>query len=125
MTDHVWQVGQRVVLNREKVVTIEKVTPSGCAKINEKVFEVNGQERTSSYRRSKIEPLTAETEVGMALEKRCGDASLALERAVRGALAWSSGRFSNAWTRREPCPADIEKAERIVAAIKREMGDGE
>ena len=132
MTDHVWQVGQRVAVyrrtvtvDRRTVATVEKVTKGGRARVGDALYHNNGSEVGGGYLLRQIEPLTAEIEVAMAEEMRANDASLALDRAIVGALSWSLGRFSNAWTHREPCVSDIEKAERIVAAIKREMGDGE
>ena len=68
-----FQVGQRAVINRAKVVTIEKVTRSGRIIADGRTFEADGVERVSGGtfgQRFRLEALTPEIEAAMALFRR-------------------------------------------------------
>lgn len=119
-TQQAWGVGQKVVIDRRHVAMIEKVTPTGRAKIGDRTFERDGRERSkaSYWQRSKIELLTADVEAEMAFAERVrvaivelGKADMIIERFER----------SLRQIRGEVPLADIEKAERLVAAVRAEF----
>jgi len=59
VTEYQWHVGQQAVINHDRIVVVEKVSPRGWVTAGGKVF-TNGCERTSSRWPSIIQPLTEE-----------------------------------------------------------------
>lgn len=116
-----WEPGQRAVINRQHIVTIERVTPSGRAIVEKRTFECDGQERTngSPYRRSKLEPLTSEISAEMELAERGKVATDAAYQALTDTDYWLQEIVSS-WGR-VPEAADVEKVERLVSAIREAM----
>ena len=100
MTEHKWTAGQQVVLNRQLVLTIKRVTPSGRAVLENGVsFRPSGiQVNGDHWHPNQIEPLTPEIETYMRDAARTAQASSAMVDA-------------------------IEQAERMIAAIHGWIGD--
>ena len=97
--------------------TIERVTPSGRAIVNGRTFYPHGYERgnAKSGWGSTIQPGTPEL-----LERLRGTfAFIAISKAITDIERW--GRRANTSVFN---PADIEKADRLVAAIRDVLGDG-
>jgi regulator of protease activity HflC (stomatin/prohibitin superfamily) len=117
-----WHVGQRAIIDRRIFVTIEQVTPAGRAIAAGRTFDVNGIERSGrrSIRRSKLEPLTAEIEAEIALKKRALEARGAAQDALDVADKWVR-RALSAWNATAPSADDVDRAERLAAAIRSAM----
>lgn len=117
-----WQVGQQAVISRQTIVTIERVTPAGRVIAGGRTFDANGKERTGGdpYRRARLEPLTPEIQAGMDLVVRGQKAGAAADAAFTSADRWLRRALST-WDRRIPEAADVEKAERLIAAIQSVM----
>jgi hypothetical protein len=113
-----WTPGQQAVINRQTVVTIDRVTPAGRAVANGRTFDVDGRERVAGdpYKRPKLEPLTPEIQAEMALVKHGRIASGALYSAIHNADCWQRKAFST-WGYRVPDIDDVDRAERLAAAI--------
>ena len=111
-----WTAGQRAVINRETIVTIERVTPSGRAVVTGgRVFNANGNERVqlSSWELpSKLEPLTDKVEAQIAYKRERQETFCAVLNELDEAKAWARSYSIKA------TPANVEKAERLLAAIK-------
>lgn len=119
-----WQVGQQAVINGEQTVTIERVTPAGRAIAAGRTFNVDGTERTSNHWNSAIlHPLTPALQAQIDLRQRTKAARSALNNAVVAADQWARKSFSS-WNRYQPPIEDVEKAERLAAAILAGLGDG-
>lgn len=119
-----WIAGQQAVISREIIVSIDRVTPAGRAIVNGRTFEVDGRERTSgdTYRRSKLEPLSDEIKEEMALRERASRVSRDGYPRIERAEKWFRQALGS-WGGRIPERGDVEKAERLVAAIADVMGD--
>jgi hypothetical protein len=118
-----WTVGQRAVINRNTVVTVDRVTPTGRPVVGNRTFDVNGIERVKGnpWRRPILEPLTAEIEAEMDLARRADRASEAVHDALEVADRWVRDNLS-AWNNTSPNVADVDRAERLAAAIRAVMG---
>lgn len=114
-----WQVGQQAVISRRLVVTIERVTPSGRVTANGRTFDKDGMERSGGdpWRRSKIELLTPEIQAEMDLETRGNKARNDAYTAIDAASKWMRST-SGGLSRHIQQLADVEKTERLVAAIQ-------
>lgn len=113
-----WQAGQRAVINRQAVVTVDRVTASGRPKVGDRTFDVDGTERAagvSFYRRAKLEHITPDIEAEMALRQRASAARSALYAALETVEKWQRDCFGS--FRGDPDEADVAKAERLVSAI--------
>lgn len=117
-----WEAGQKAVINRRQVVTIERVSPTGRVSAGGIVFDCNGYGRTPSRRRPKLEPLTPEIQAEMELTERAlrvADRSLkAVLRAERWLREMNSVFRPHAVSRQ-----DVEKAERLMSAITDILGE--
>lgn len=124
MTITPWKVGQQAVIDRKTVVTIDRVSPSGRAVVGGRTFDVDGRERAGAdrYSRSKLELLTPEIQAEMDLVARVRRAARDADDAIKVAAYWLSGTLSQ-WRRRVPTAADVERAERLAAAIREVMED--
>ena len=113
-----WTVGQKAVINRTDIVVIEHVTPTGHAIVKNRTFDTDGNERPkrNSYP-DKLEPLTPELESEMDLGRRGLAAEMAAYGAIGQVQTWLQ-RTLSLWNRRVPDAADVDKAERLTAAIK-------
>lgn len=121
-----WSVGQIAVINRQTVVTIEKVTPSGRVVAGGRTFDAGGIERKAGRdwcNRARLEPLTPEIQAEMELLRRAVKSSRDADRVIREVDTWLRKRFSLFGRREIPDITDVEKAERLVAAIREVMGD--
>ena len=116
MTETKWTVGQRAVINRREIVTVERVTPGGKARAGGRLFDASGMEIAGGLIRSRLEPLTPEVEAAMALGKRAQIATDAAWDAVNIAARFVRINLST-WGNRIPEAADVDKAERLAAAI--------
>jgi hypothetical protein len=120
-----WLPGQRATIDRQQIVTIDRVTKGGRAVVGDRQFAVDGKE--CGYRgsdRRLLELLTPEIETDMKLrEKRKAIFEKARQATLR-AEQWISKIYSP-WRSFEPTDADVEKAERLAAAIARVIGDEE
>lgn len=125
MTEYTLTVGQRVALNRCEIVVVEKVSPTGRATIEGgRVFNPKGRVRsTKRGDRDFIEPLTAENEAEMMLVSRATAAKRALVKAVAQAERWEREFGAGARYTWPPKAADVETAERLVAAINGVLGE--
>ena len=103
-----WTPGQRAVINRSKIVTIDRVTPSGMAVVGDVRFSADGHNRVLC---KKLEPLTPEIEAEIELFKRAR---------IVGKLAHNAIEVARYWLMNNNIPdaINIAKAERLVAAIK-------
>jgi hypothetical protein len=120
-----WHIGQRCVINRDRIVTVERITPSGRVVADGYLFNADGVERrpTGRSRRDRLEPLTPEIEAEMALRKRAQDAYTESDRGVERAVKWVNNLFG--WGRYKDRSADeVAKAEALAAAIRSVLGDG-
>ncbi len=115
-----WQVGQNAVIDRRQVVQIVRVTPSGRAVVAGMTFEADGRERGNGRRRKTLEPLTDEIVAEMALEERGKAAANAAYRQLSDAERWVR-RVFNSWGSRALDPADVDRAEKLTAAIRQVM----
>jgi len=124
-SDQTWRPGQRAVINRQRVVVIDKVTPSGRATVGHMAFNPDGFRRGQSrYSADKLELLTPEIEAEMALVQRAGKVSRDAVKAVEGADKWLRTTFSP-WRHEVPDPADVARAETLAAAIRDAMEGGQ
>lgn len=114
----IWRVGQRAVIDRTSVVTIERVTPSGRAITKDRTFDRDGHERSNAapHRRSRLEPLTPEIEAEMALVQRSRRVRRDAFAAIEAADKWLRSAFPS-WANGASDVADVEQAERLTAAI--------
>ena len=111
----VWIVGQQVSLNRNSVVTIDRVTPSGWAFVGYRQYNSDGRERAGNHWQHGIEPLTPELVEQIALAGRYRKARTLMYHAARDLNAWATEYcFFN--TERVPDLAEIEQIERVAAA---------
>lgn len=117
-----WNVGQRVVIGRDTVATVARVTPGGRAIVNGRTFKATGWEYGGGYSGSRLEPLTPSIEAELNLIKTRWGAQQAVSKAIADTERWSRRKFS-AWNRFVPEAADIDKAERLIAAIREIIGD--
>lgn len=126
MTNAEFKPGQRAVISRVQIVSVDRVTPSGRVIVGDRTFNPDGYERAggSRYHAARLEPLTPEIESEIQLVKRGAEASNAAAKAIASADAWLRRSFS-VWGRhrRVPDAADVEKAERLIAAIKQAIGE--
>ena len=118
----IWEPGQRATIDRRRVVTIERVTPSGRAVLEGHTFGRDGREIATGdyYRRAVLELLTPGIEAEMALVVRGALASRAAIKALEDADRWLRDSFGS-FDRRMPKAADVDTAERLVAAIRKAM----
>lgn len=115
-----WTVGQKAVIGRVTIVTIDRVTATGRAIVGgRRSFNPDGSERTSSWNRSKLEPMTPEIQAEMDLVTRGRDAANDVYTAITTAERWSRDTLRMRGT---PDVADVEKAERLTAAIRAVLG---
>lgn len=117
-----WEPGQQAVIDRQRIVTIERVTPSGRAVFGTRTFDPDGRERSRGISAGYLEPLTPEINAEMELVTRGGAAAGSAYQALTDADLWLRQNFSS-WGRRVPEAADVEKAERLVSAIREAMKD--
>lgn len=117
-----WQPGQRCVISRQTVVTIERVTPSGRAVAGDRTFGRDGIEICAGnpYGRPRLELLTPEIEAEIALSARGRKADWAASAALLAADKWLRSALSSR-NIRIPDAADVDRAERLAEAIKKVM----
>ena len=112
-----WKPGQKAVIGRTRVVTIERVTPSGRAVIGSETYKPDGILLGGNIHKSpRLESLTPEIALEMDLERQGRTASNAAIKAIKDAEHFIRQSFSS-WGRRVPEVGDVAKAERIAAAI--------
>ena len=113
-----WTAGQRAVVGRSRIVTIDRVTPGGRAVVGDTTYEPDGRERGGQpYRSPRLEALTPEIEQEMRLATQGADVSRRLNDLIKDADRWCRGTFSG-WGRKVPELEDVEKAERLCEAMK-------
>lgn len=119
-----WKVGQQAVIDRNRVVTIDHVTPSGRAMVAGRIYDVEGVHRIkgSRYNRSRLELLTPEIQAEMDLVERVREASRAADAAIWAAGRWMGKTFITL-DLRALTAADVDKAEKLAAAIREVMED--
>lgn len=116
-SDQTWRPGQRAVINRQRVVVIDKVTPSGRATVGHQTFNPDGMERSTRLRRDRLEPLTPEIEAEMALVQRAREMRQPIQDIINKAEQWLLRALST-YDGRIPDPADVARAETLAAAIR-------
>lgn len=121
MANPTWKIGDRVTINRRIVATVERLTPSGRVVVrhgdNLVTFEPCGTERASGYSRRKIAHLTPEAEAEIALVARCAAVFPEAWRVVEAAERWVR-HARPAWGKDIAEVADVDRAERLIAAIE-------
>ena len=127
MTNHTWTAGQRVVLGRDRIVTIDRVTPSGRAVIGDQTFRKDGcqiGEVPHWWLRSRIGPITPENQGRVEFLDRW---RIAIDNLWDALDAAGKVRRECNDHRSVPDPVAVAKAERIAAAIRAAMeaSDGE
>ncbi len=121
----VWTIGQRATINRQRIVTIERVTRAGRAVVEGRTFEVSGRERIKgdTFRRPLLEPFTPEIQAEMDLVDRGRKVFSEGHNLMEIAKRWLSVA-SSAWSRPVPEIEDVDRAEKLTAAL-RGLGFGE
>jgi hypothetical protein len=115
-----WCPGQTAVIDRSRIVTIERVTPKGYAIVEGRRFSPLDEKHVSAYcGKEKLEPLTPEIQAGMDQAKRAEIAYKKLYARIEEAEKWRRETFREVWGRRTAIasPADLDRAERLIAAI--------
>ena len=113
-----WIVGQKAVISRAQVVTIERVTKSGWAVVGGRLFNLDGTERASRVTcGDKLELLTPEIQSEMDFKERACIASKEVRSAIICAEVWSKRAFWS-WGGSAQTANDVDKAERLSAAIR-------
>ena len=125
MSNQPWVKGQRAVINRRRIVTIDKVTPSGRAVVGGTTYDRDGWpcgKGRCTGGVEKLEHLTPEIEAQVALIERGDKARYSADLATDAAIKWLRQDFSSF---RQPVPkiADVERAERLAEAIRGALGD--
>ena len=111
-----WTVGQQVALDRKRVVTIDRVTPSGRAFVGDRQYNSDGRERGAGNHWFRgIEVLTPELVEQIALAGRYRKARTLMHYAARNLKAWATEHCSF-YSERVPDLAEIEQIERVAAA---------
>ncbi len=120
-----WIVGQRATINRQQIVTVERVTPAGRAIVEGRTFEVSGRERTNGdfYSRPMLEPLTPEIQAEMDLVARGRKVFPEAHSLMDTAKHWLQSEYS-AWKHKIPKTEAMDRAEKLTAAL-RNLGFGE
>ena len=113
-----WTPGQKAVINRERVVTIDRVTPSGRAIVGDRTFEVDGIERCKSYPRDRLAPLTPDIQAEMDLVTRGRVVNECAFRAIDDAERWRRQAFTSRGHWAVPTAEDVDRAWRLVDAIR-------
>lgn len=116
-----WVAGQQAVINRQRVVVIDKVTRSGRAVVGGVTFERNGRECGAKWNCDRLEHITPKIQDEMESRHRGATAQDALYAAVCLADAWQKEAF-NRWRRDVPTAEAIDKLERLAAAINAVLG---
>jgi hypothetical protein len=113
-----WLPGQRAIIDRRTVVTIDRVTPSGRAVVGDRTFEANGFERRGGhkFRILKLEAITPEIDLII----RGTQALHAAHKELEAADNWLRRNLST-WGPRIPDAPDVDRAERLAAAIRQVM----
>lgn len=124
MTDHVWEKGQRAVINRRDIVTIDRVTKGGRVVVGERQFVPGwraGAAREHGCVGSIIEFLTPDIEAAMSQIVRIEATANKLHGAINAVRDWGRDKF---WTYalRPPSEADYAKAQALAEAINAIMG---
>lgn len=110
-----WTPGQKAVIGRRTIVTIDRVTPSGRVIVGDRTFNPDGIERgVRDFVR--LEPFTAEIEAEIDLVERGRKAAAAIDNAEDAIRRM--GRLASPWGNRTPDAADVEQAERLANAIQ-------
>lgn len=117
-----WRVGQQVIINRQIMTTIDRVTPSGRIVANGRTFNADGRERSggSSFRRAQLEHFTADIKAEIDLISRGREASRNAVAAIENADKWLRRAFGT-WDKKVPDADDVAKAEKIASAIRQIM----
>ena len=111
-----WTVGQQVSLNRNSVVTIDRVTPSGRAFVGDRQYNPDGRERgAGNHGQRGIEPLTPELVEKIAMAERYRKARTLMHHAARNLNAWAT-EHCPFYSERVPDLAGIEQIERVASA---------
>ena len=55
-----WYVGQECAINCSRIVTVEKVTPTGKPRADGTLWDVRGYRSAGRFRSDRLEPLTDE-----------------------------------------------------------------
>lgn len=123
-TSNQWIAGERAVINRRHIVTIDRVTPSGRAMIDTSYFYPDGDHVTSSQRpRSFLEKWTPEIQAEIDLNMKAAKVKDELTKAIDKAEHFVRNQFLR-WNGRITAELrDIEKAERILSALRNAMED--
>ena len=117
-----WTVGQQVVVNRERIATIERITSAGLACIGARVFDLEGNQwgvdlnQKWTLSPNKIEALTPEivdilksTDRSMWVRAQFNDANNKLQR-------WAlTRRFS--YKKKVPSSKAMDEMEQVTDAI--------
>ena len=114
-----WYPGQTAVIDRSRIVTIERVTPKGYAIVEGRRFSPLDEKHVSAYcGKEKLEPLTPEIQARMDQAKRAEIDYKKLYARIEEAEKWRRETFREVWGRRTAIAlADLDRAERLIAAI--------
>lgn len=122
-----WQKGQRAVIDRRKIVTIDRVTPTGRVVVGDRNFSSEGYERlppgAGRYATpARLEPLTAEIAAEMKAGMRSNTVRNEMFKALEYAQQWLRDNFQGFGRTKTSSEENIEKAEALVQEIKRALG---
>lgn len=125
MTEAKWFVGQEVIINRTlPILHVDKVTPTGRAVVDGRTFDASGFERAPNkiYGPGLLEPMTNEIGEEIAFRERASNVFSLIYKKLDKLEVWRKKAFS-LWTKEIPSAANVERAERLAAAIDAIMGE--
>ena len=127
MSDTKWFVGQQVAIDRREIDTILHITRMGRVIVGDCVYDPDGfqlLETRVSFVPKKIEPLTPEIKAKIDYDARIEAAYDMFKAAKETADIWVDDRFClPSYNRKPPNVADVEKVERLAAAITGVLGE--
>ena len=112
-----WKAGEKAVIGLHRLVTIDRVTASGRAVVGDQTFNADGSLRGGEPYGPRLRLLTPEIEAQIALDDRAREAGNAASAAKENADVWIRRVFGGFSRKPTPPLADIERAERLAAAI--------
>ena len=120
MTTHNWQPGQQAVINRREVVTIDRVTKGGMAVVGAIYYRPNGRQNGGDRT---LEPWTPELQAEADLAARSDNVKRRMHRAIDRSRGQYTAWFGSFFNPRTAAAEEIAKAEELIAAIGRILGD--
>ena len=118
-----WQVGQIAIKDKQVLVKIDRVFPSGRFIVAGVTYDVEGWARGAISRwqpRSRIEPLTPETEAKLAISTRATSATRNVRVEIARVISWLNNKVSG-FNKTVMTPDEVEITEQLVVAIQQIM----